>query len=135
MGDKRVKVLSASVLALSLLRLPAMAQHGEAGAGYFPPGYMGDTWTGEVTSTDDARREITLSYRKGQKTETFVGVLQDGYKVKMKDGSVRELKVSEIPPGTGMTVYYMAAERKEAEKKIKYYKIIELKFLPSQSSK
>ncbi len=37
-------------------------QHGSAPDGYYPPGYSGDTWTGEVVSTDDTTREITLTY-------------------------------------------------------------------------
>src|SRR5712671_4780248 len=69
----------------------ARAQHGSAADGYYPFGYAGDTWSGEVTSTNDDTREITLTYNKGSKTETFTGVLQVGYKVKLKDGTSHEL--------------------------------------------
>lgn len=67
---------------------------------------FGDAWTGEVVATNDATREITLRHSDKNKTETFSGVLEAGYKVKMKDGSLREPKVSEIPPGTRIRVFY-----------------------------
>src|SRR5256885_16752221 len=81
------------------------AQHGTAPNGYFPMGYAGDTWSGEVSAVNDANREITLVYNSSKKTETFVGVLQQGYKVKLKDGSLAELKVSMIPIGRRLRVY------------------------------
>ena len=62
--------------------------------------------TGTVVSTSDATREINLVITDGGRTENFTGVLMEGYRVKMKDGSFRELKVSQIPPGTKMTVRY-----------------------------
>ena len=49
------------------------AQHGTASAGYFPMGYAGDIWTGEVSAVSDANREIALVYNSGKKNETFVG--------------------------------------------------------------
>jgi hypothetical protein len=39
-------------------------QHGTAPNGYYPMGYAGDTWTGEVVSTDDVTREINLTLLK-----------------------------------------------------------------------
>ena len=38
------------------------AQHGTVANGYFPMGYEGDTWTGMVTTTDDATRAVNLTY-------------------------------------------------------------------------
>ena len=60
--------------AILLTTLPAFGQHGGAPPGYYPPGYSGDTWTGEVVSTDDTTREITLAYTNGTKSETFTAV-------------------------------------------------------------
>jgi hypothetical protein len=37
-------------------------------------------------------REFTLTYKKGDKEQTFVGMLPKGYTVKMKDG--RDYEVS-----------------------------------------
>jgi hypothetical protein len=111
----------------------AQAQKGTAESDYYPMGYNGDTWTGEVTATDDDKREITLSYKKKDKEETFVGVLEEGYAVKMKDGSIHNLKVSEIPNGTKIKVYYMTKTRKDASgAKIKFNQIIKIRFLPKE---
>jgi len=113
-----------------LILLPGLlAQHGTAPNDYYPPGYNGDTWSGEVTSTNDDTREITLTYTKGSKTETFSGVLQEGYKVKLKDGTLHELKPSEISKGTQLMIFYMQKTRKDGDKKIKYYEIFRLQVL------
>jgi hypothetical protein len=91
-------------------------------------GYAGDTWTGEVSAVNDDNREITLFYKSSKATETFVGVLQQGYKVKLKDGSLGELKVSTIPTGTRLRVYYMARNRKVNGQKEKFYEIFRMEF-------
>jgi hypothetical protein len=114
---------------LFLLAGSLHAQHGEAGNGYFPLGYAGDTWTGEVSAMNDDTREITLVYNGPKKTETFVGVLQQGYKAKLKDGSLAEVKVSLIHTGRRMKVYYMAKERKVSGRKERFYEIFKIDFL------
>ncbi len=107
----------------------ARAQHGSAADGYYPFGYAGDTWSGEVTSTNDDTREITLTYTKGSKTETFTGVLQEGYKVKLKDGTSHELKASEVLKGTHLMIFYMPKAKKDGDKKVKYYEIFRIQVL------
>ncbi len=62
--------------------------------------------TGTVTSTNDSMREITLAVTDGAKKENFVGVVVEGYQVKMKDGSLHDLVVSQIPVGMKLTVHY-----------------------------
>ncbi len=119
---------------LFLLAGDLRAQHGTAPNGYFPMGYAGDTWTGEVSAVNDDNREITLVYKSGKTTEAFVGVLQQGYKVKLKDGSLAELKVSTIPTGTRLRVYYMAKSRKVNGKKEKFYEIFRMEFPPPESN-
>jgi len=105
-------------------------QHGTAPNGYYPMGYNGDTWTGEVTSVNEDSREITLFYTDGKKkTETFVATVQEGYKVKLKDGSLAELKVSMIPPGSKLRVYYMNKDRKVGGQKEKIHEIFRIDFL------
>jgi hypothetical protein len=113
---------------LLVLVSPALAQHGAAPNGYYPPGYNGDTWTGEVSGTNDATREITLTYTKGSKSETFTGVLQPGFKAKRADGSTLEVKPSDFRNGTRLTVFYMPKTRKEDDKKIKYYEIFQFQY-------
>jgi hypothetical protein len=122
------------VLAICLLATGDVlhAQHGTAPNGYFPMGFAGDTWTGAVNAVDDAKREITLAYTGKKKTESFVGVVQEGYKSKLKDGSLAELKVSMIPIGRRLRVYYVAKDRKVNGRKEKFYEIFQIDFLPSE---
>lgn len=113
---------------LFVLAVGARAQHGSAPNGYYPPGYSGDTWTGTVTATDDASREITLTYTRGDKTETFTGVLQPGFKAKRKDGSTMEVKPSDFRNGTRLMVFYTQKTRKDGDKKIKYNEIFQFQY-------
>jgi hypothetical protein len=106
--------------------MAVFGQHGTAPNGYYPVGYSMDTWTGEVVSTNDAAREITLTYTNGKKSETFIGVLKDNFQVKMKDGSMKELNPSGIPKGTRITVFYQPKTRKVGGEKVKYYEIFQI---------
>lgn len=103
-----------------------LGQHGTAPSGYYPFGYHGDTWTGELTAQNDTTREITLQYtnKKKNKVETFTGVLADNLKTKHEDGSVHMLKPSDIPVGTRLKVYYMPKTKKVDGKKTKLYEIL-----------
>jgi len=56
--------------------------------------------------------------------------LQPGYKVKMKDGSMRELLVSELAKGVPITVYYMPKTKKVDGEKKKYNEIFAIDFKP-----
>lgn len=108
----------------------AYAQHGTASGGYYPPGYAGDTWTGVVTATDDTTRTVTLTYSSKKKTETFTGILQVGCcKVKMSDGSVQELKPSELSPGRRIMAYYIPRTTKTEGKKSTVNEIFKVDFL------
>src|SRR5580693_5093046 len=59
------------LILLLTLASSALAQHGTAENGYYPPGYNGDTWTGAILSANEQTSEITLSYTKGGKSQTF----------------------------------------------------------------
>ena len=107
-----MKSILLTVMFLFGLNTSIFAQHGSAANGYYPMGYSGDTWTGEVVSTDDSTREITLKYANEKKSETFTGVLKDNFQVQMKDGSTKELEPSGIPKGARITVYYQAKTKK-----------------------
>lgn len=125
------------IFALMIIALSSIGIHAQKGAAepdYYPMGYTGDTWTGEVTGTDDSKREITLTYKKKDKEESFFGVLDEHYSVKMKDGSTHELKVSEIPTGTRLKVYYITKTTKDASgAKVKFNQIFKIRFLPKES--
>jgi hypothetical protein len=101
----------------------AFAQHGTAPSDYYPFGYTGDTWTGEVVSTDATTRELTITYTNNKKSETFTGVLIDNYQVKMPDGSMQKLEPSDIPKGARVILFYQAKTKKVSGQKIKYYEI------------
>jgi hypothetical protein len=90
---------------------------------------LGDAWIGEVVTANDTTREITLRHPEKNKTETFVGLLEEGYKLKMKDGSQRELRVSEITPGTRIRVFYKTKQQTDGRQKMKVRSIYRVDFL------
>jgi hypothetical protein len=92
---------------------------------------IGDSWVGMVVSTNDATREIRLSHPDKNKTETFVGILKEGYKVTLKDGSLYELKVSEIRLGERVRVFYKTQTQESGGQKVKVHSIHRLDFLGS----
>ena len=54
--------------------------------------FLGTMVIGEVAGAAQDTREITIKYPGKEGTETFTGILADNYKLKLKDGSVLELK-------------------------------------------
>lgn len=95
-------------------------------------GYAGDIFTGEVMAVNDATREITLTYRGRKKDETFVGVLQEHYTLKDRNGTAREIKPSNIPIGTRLTVYYKLKKQKVEGKKVKSYSLFRITTPPKK---
>jgi hypothetical protein len=89
---------------------------------------LGDAWTGVVESTDEATREIRI-VNPDKKTETFTGVLKEGYQVKLKDGTERELKVSELKPGLRVRVFYKSKTLEVAGREAKVQLINRIDFL------
>src|SRR5690349_8510389 len=53
----------------------SIAQKGQAEADYYPIGYPGNTWTGEVTAFDNEHRTLTLTY--GKDKLTFIATIPD----------------------------------------------------------
>lgn len=104
--------------------IPLLAQHGTAPNGYYPDGYQGDTWTGIVRSVNPQNFEITLEYKKGKKTETFIGTPAEGYLVHEHSGQTRPLQPTDIPLGQKITVFYNSDAKKIAGKKVKINTII-----------
>ena len=106
-------------LALVVFASAAFGQHGTAENGYYPSEYQGDTWTGVVVSASEQTGEITLSYTKGGKSQTFVGVPEAGYLVHEHSGATRPLKMSDIPVGKIIKVCYMEETKKVGGSKVK----------------
>src|SRR5690242_11782475 len=92
---------------------------------------FGKTFAGEVVSSNETTREITIAHtdKDKNKTETFVGVLQPGYQQKWRDGTQRELQMSDIKPGIRVKVLYKEKSDNVAGKKVKFSQIISITFL------
>ena len=108
------------ILAISLISAVGLAQKAKT--------IMGDSWKGVVESADETTREIKI-INPDKKTETFVGVLEDGYQVKLKDGTSRELKVSELKPGLRVRLFYKSKTRDVAGQRTKVNLINRVQFL------
>jgi hypothetical protein len=120
---------------LFLMARNIQAQHGTAESGYYPFGYAGDTFTGAVAAVDDGSREITLAYKGSKESEMFVGVLQQGYTIKRKDGTVVDVRPSMLRIGSRIRVYYMAKHRKVNGRNEKFYEIFNFELLPAEISR
>lgn len=114
-----MKSIRSLLIALFAFASSAFAQHGTADNGYYPPAYAGDTWTGVVVSANEQNREITLSYTKNGKSQTFIGVPEDGYLVHERNGPTRPLKMSDVPIGRTIKVWYMSETKKVDGHKVK----------------
>lgn len=55
----------------------AFGQKGTAEPDWYPLGYDGSTWTGEVTAFDDQQRTLTLTHMDGKKAQTFIASIPD----------------------------------------------------------
>src|SRR3982750_882218 len=121
----KLLLLIAVVLTSSTL---SFAQKGTAESDYYPMNYAGDTWTGVVTAVNEDTREFTLTYKKNDKEETFVGVLPSEYKHKMADGTFQQIKLKDL---LGMTIrtYYMSKNKKVNDEKIKYNDVFKFKIV------
>ena len=124
----------AFVSALFLLSAAGLAaQYGSAENGYYPSSFHGTVFTGTVTSANDETREVILSYTnpKNGKSQTFVGVLEEGYTVENKDGSHHVLKPSEIRSGAPIKVYFTVMTKKVAGKKTTVNTIFQIRWTPN----
>lgn len=90
---------------------------------------MGDIVIGEVTAKDEATREITLTYPGKEGTESFSGFLVDDYKLRMAEGSLRELNLSELVPGMYIRMYYKSGSAKVGGQEKKINKITKIEVL------
>lgn len=90
---------------------------------------LGDAWVGIVVTADKTTREIKLRHPDPAKNETFVGFLEEEYKVRLKDGTYRFLQMSEIQPGARIRVFYKSKTRDAGGQKVKVFSIHRLDFL------
>lgn len=90
---------------------------------------MGDIVIGEVTKKDEATREIALEYPGKEGTEIFSGFLVDGYKLRMAEGSLRELNLSELVPGMYIRMFYKTGNMKISGQEKKINKITKIEVL------
>jgi hypothetical protein len=114
-----MKYLHFLPLTLFVFASAASGQHGTAENGYYPSAYQGETWTGVVVSANEQTNEITLSYTKGGKSQTFVGVPESDYLVHEHGGATRPLKMSDVPVGKIIKVWYIAETEKVGGAKVK----------------
>jgi len=121
---KLLLVLGTLIISASM----SLGQKGTAEPDYYPMNYTGDTWTGVVTAVNEDTRELTLTYKKKDKEESFVGVLPKGYTHKMADGTEREIKLADLM-GMQLRVYYMSKTKKVKDQKIKYNDVFKIKIL------
>jgi hypothetical protein len=118
--------VAAAILGILLIGGAAFGQHGTAPDGFYPGGYTGNTWRGVVTGVNEETGEFTLTHTSGNKTETFVGVPEEGYILAPKDGPERPLKLSDIPLGKTMTVFYNVVTNKVNGKKVTVNSVINI---------
>jgi hypothetical protein len=65
------------LVALQAMWDAGFAQKGAADADWYPAGYGGATWTGEVTAIDNDKRTLTLTHGSKKNAETFVASIPD----------------------------------------------------------
>jgi hypothetical protein len=110
-----------TILTIFLLTPPLFAQKIKT--------ILGEGWVGVVESVNETTREITLRHPDPNKTEKFVCVLEEGYQVKLKDGTSRELKVSELKPGLRVRIFYKSKTRAVAGRSEKIKAVKRIDFL------
>jgi hypothetical protein len=122
-GAKVKRLLALCVLIAS--QAAASGQEGKAPSGWYPEGYKGHTFTGVLQSVDESTHHFRLTHAVGYKTDVFVGVLAKGYTTHFPEGTTRPLKVSDLPIGTNLTVYYMGEAKGSGWRKVHKVFLIE----------
>jgi hypothetical protein len=124
-----VRGVLTATLAVALVPFPAGGQEGTAEPGYYPSCFNGDTFTGLLSATNDATRQITLTYTapKDAKTQTFVAAIDEDYTVSRQGGPQHQLRPSELPPGKPLTVFYCTEHKKIDGNKIAVHTVFLIK--------
>jgi hypothetical protein len=82
----------------TFLPISMVAQYGTAPNNHYPDNYSGSIFTGIVTEAGD--NQITLTFTKGSKTDTFTGLFETRCSVSASDGS--RMMPTDIPKGTSI---------------------------------
>lgn len=90
-----MKRLFVALTCLILCAGAALAQRGKAPPDFYPMGYSGDTWTGEVTAFDNEQRTLTLTHGNGKNVSTFVASIPDAPYQWTRD--LRKARVLDFP--------------------------------------
>lgn len=115
------------ILLLALtFAMSVRAQNGTAPNGYYPPTFSGSVFTGTVESTGNDQEQITLVYKKGSKTERFVGRLKSACTWK---GKPQKFSANGIAPGTVLTAFYESTTKKSDGQKTKENTIFAVSFV------
>jgi hypothetical protein len=102
----------------------AQAQYGTAPNNNYPDTYSGLSFTGAVTA--GVGQELILTYKKDDKTDTFVGRLETGCAVASTNG--RTMMASDIPGGTVVTAFFNKEPKKVGSEKPPLNVIIAISF-------
>jgi len=84
-----MKKLFTIIACLLLCVVVAQAQKGKAESDYYPLGYSGDTWTGEVIAFDNEQRTLTLQSESGKTKTTFIASVPNAPYQWVRDGHNR----------------------------------------------
>ena len=84
-----------------------VAQHSEADPGLYNFNYHGDTWTGVVSSLDEASGAVTLTYDHKGKVQTFNAVIKPQVHIVDKNGADVPAQ-THVKVGDHVTWYYIA---------------------------
>jgi hypothetical protein len=117
------------LIAISVFPVSAHAQHGIAISGYYPVGYNGDMFTGELVPTNTGD-QVKLVYKDGNTTESFAGTIDAPCHAPLKNNprEQKEMHLTAIPAGTKLTAYYIATAEKQDGKKVHVNAIWKLRF-------
>lgn len=111
---------------LLLLDAVAFGQYGTAPNGYYPSRYNGEIISGRVTAVDEVAEQITISFEKAKKTETFVGRLDAPCAVPSKDG--KPMTALDLPVGTDVTAFFVTSVPEDKNSSEKENSIIGIMF-------
>jgi hypothetical protein len=119
------------LLSASFLPAAALAQHGSAPNNYYPDKYNGATFTGTVTEVKDD--QITLTYTKKDKTDSFTGHLESNCLVPSVNG--KGMAATDLPLGTVITAFYNVETKKVNGQKQRDNVILAVSFVVWQGQK
>lgn len=94
--------LITGLAALYAMAPTAFSQKGKAESDWYPLGYSGDTWTGEVVDFDNDLRTLTMNHGSGKNVETFTASIPDAPYQWRRDA--RKNRVIDFPYDKGITV-------------------------------